>query len=322
MYSHRPLPPLDLAPAPMTNLMTVDVEDYFHVNAFAGMVPRESWPTIPGRVESSTARLLDLFAEHGVRGTFFVLGWVAQQYPQLVQRIADAGHELASHSHWHRLVYSLSPEEFREDLRRARGAIGDATGVTVRGFRAPSFSIVERSLWALDVLAEEGYHYDASIFPVRHDVYGIPHAPRQIHIISRQSGTIVELPGSTGRIGGDLRVPIGGGYFRFLPYAATRRAIARFNAEERQPAIFYLHPWEVDPEQPRLRGSLRSGLRHYNNLARTEPRLRRLLADFRWGPIADALPLPDPPAAPIPPSAPTGALCMHTEHNDDGHYPR
>jgi polysaccharide deacetylase family protein (PEP-CTERM system associated) len=319
MYSYLPLPPRPAA-ASIVNLMTVDVEDYFHVNAFAGRVARDSWPTFPSRVEANTARILGLFAEHGVRGTFFVLGWVAERYPQLVRRIADAGHEIGSHSHWHRLVYSLTPEEFREDLRRARGAIGDATGITVRGFRAPSFSITERSLWALDVLADEGYDYDASIFPVRHDVYGIPGAPRHPHLIECGSRTLFELPGSAGRLGGDLRLPIGGGYFRFFPYAATRRAIASFNDDEGHPAMFYLHPWEVDPAQPRLRASFRSGLRHYSNLARTEPRLRRLLTDFRWGAIEDAFPrrAPDVASGWIP--APAGACCTHTEHNDDGQH--
>ena len=295
MYSYTRLPPA-APPAALTNLMTIDVEDYFHVNAFAGQIRSDAWPTFTSRVEANTDRLLALFAEHGVRATFFVLGWVAERHPRLVRRIAEAGHELGSHSYWHRLVFSLTPDEFREDLRRARGAIGDASGVTVRGFRAPSFSIVDRSLWALDVLAEEGYDYDASIFPVHHDVYGIPEAPRQPHVISVPAGNITEWPGSTGRLGGDLRLPIGGGYFRLVPYAVTRRAITSFNADERHPAMFYLHPWEVDPDQPRLRASLRSGLRHYNNLARTEPRLRRLLADFRWGAIEDAM-RPAPPRA-------------------------
>jgi polysaccharide deacetylase family protein (PEP-CTERM system associated) len=321
MYRYLPLPPRAVPAAPITNLMTVDVEDYFHVNAFAGVISPDTWASFPSRVEANTERMLELFAAHGVRGTFFVLGWVAERYPGLVRRIAGAGHEIGSHSHWHRLVYSLSPEEFRDDLRRARGAIGDATGITVRGFRAPSFSIVERSLWALDVLADEGYDYDASIFPVRHDVYGIPGAPRQPHLIACGSRSLAEWPGSTGRLGGELRLPIGGGYFRLFPYAATRRAIASFNAEERHPAMFYLHPWEVDPDQPRLRASFRSGLRHYNNLARTEPRLRRLLADFRWGAIADALPTRSPEADSLV-LAPAGAGRMHTEHNDDGQYSR
>jgi polysaccharide deacetylase family protein (PEP-CTERM system associated) len=306
MYSFTRLPPA--APlAALTNLMTIDVEDYFHVNAFAGQITSDAWPTFASRVESNTDRLLDLFAAHGVRATFFVLGWVADRHPRLIRRIADAGHELGSHSYWHRLVFSLTPDEFREDLRRARGAIGDASGVTVRGFRAPSFSIVERSLWALEILAEEGYAYDASIFPVRHDVYGIPDAPRQPHVIPVPSGSIAEWPGSTGRLGGDLRLPIGGGYFRLVPYAVTRRAITSFNADERHPAMFYLHPWEVDPDQPRQRASLRSGLRHYNNLARTEPRLRRLLADFKWGAIEDAMRPAAPRATEARIPAPVGA---------------
>jgi polysaccharide deacetylase family protein (PEP-CTERM system associated) len=264
--------------------MTVDVEDYFHVSAFAGVVTSAQWPQLTSRVVANTDRLLDLFAEHSVQATFFVLGWVAERHPDLVRRIAQGGHELASHSYWHRLVYDLTPAELRDDLRRARDVIESAAGVRVRGFRAPSFSIVERSLWALDVLVDEGYAYDASIFPVRHDVYGIPTAPPIPHVIDRAGGRILELPSTAARAGG-LRVPVGGGYFRLLPYAATRWAIARYAAVTRQPAMFYLHPWEIDPDQPRLKAPLPSRLRHYNQLGRTEPRLRRLLKEFAWGSV-------------------------------------
>jgi polysaccharide deacetylase family protein (PEP-CTERM system associated) len=269
-------------------MMTVDVEDYFHVSAFAGVVSREQWPALESRVVANTDRLLDLFAEHGVKATFFVLGWVAERHPGLLRRIAREGHELASHSYWHRLVYDLTPEDFRDDLRRAREVIESAAGVTVRGFRAPSYSIVERSLWALDVLAEEGYVYDASIFPVRHDVYGIPDAPRVPHVIQRAAGQLLELPGSAARLAG-APVPIGGGYFRLLPYAATRWAIKRYVATEGRPAMFYLHPWEIDPDQPRLQAPLKSRLRHYNHLAQAESRLRRLLRDFAWNSVEATL---------------------------------
>jgi polysaccharide deacetylase family protein (PEP-CTERM system associated) len=279
-----PLPISDARTSPVVNVFTIDVEDYYHVSGFAGIAPPERWPSFESRVDANTNRMLDLCAEAGVRGTFFVLGWVADRWPAMVRRIADEGHELASHSYWHRLVYDLTPETFREDLRRARAAIEQAAGVRVRGFRAPSYSITARSLWALDVLQDEGYEYDASIFPIRHDVYGIPDAPRHPHM---RNG-LLEIPGTTALIG-RTRIPVGGGYFRLFPYSVTRWAIARVNRMEGKPAIFYLHPWEIDPEQPRLAGSWRSTLRHYNSLGRTELRLRRLLSDFRWDTVARVL---------------------------------
>lgn len=284
--------------------MTVDVEDYFHVNAFARVVSPADWPNRESRVVRNTERLLDLFAEHGARCTFFILGWVAERHPALVARIAREGHELASHSYWHRLVYELTPDQLREDLRRARDVIESAAGVRVRGFRAPSWSIVERSLWALDVLAEEGYDYDSSIFPIRHDVYGIPDAPRAPHVIERSGGPILELPGCAATLG-SASVPIGGGYFRLVPYAVTAWAIRRYAAVERQPAIFYLHPWEIDPDQPMLPGPIKSRLRHYNQLGRTEPRLRRLLQDFSWDTVARTL-LPGDASPPRPQAQPVG----------------
>ncbi len=266
-------------------MLSVDVEDYFHVNAFAGRITSDQWASFESRVVANTDRLIDLFAEHDVKATFFVLGWVAHRHPTLVARIAAAGHELASHSYWHRLVYRLTPAEFRDDLRQARDAIESASGVQVRGFRAPTYSIVSESLWALDELIAEGYAYDASIFPIRHDVYGIPAAPRAPHLIRRPGGTILELPGAAGRWA-FLTVPIGGGYFRLLPYDVTRRAIERFNRTERQPAMFYLHPWELDADQPRMSAPLTSRIRHYTHLSDTERRLRRLLRDFRWDTVA------------------------------------
>ena len=269
--------------------MTIDVEDYFQVSAFDDVVSRDQWPSMPSRVVANTQRLLQLFDAHGVNATFFVLGWVAEQYPSLVREIADAGHELASHGHGHRLVYNQSPDEFRADVRRAKTIIEDAGGQRVRGYRAPSFSITDRSLWALDVLLEEGYTYDASIFPVRHDRYGIPDAPRHQHEIRRVAGMLLEAPGSTVRVAG-MNLPVaGGGYFRLLPYRWTRWGIARLNDAEKQPAIFYLHPWEIDADQPRLNASPLSRFRHYRNLHKTEPRLRRLLQDFRFTTVASVL---------------------------------
>jgi polysaccharide deacetylase family protein (PEP-CTERM system associated) len=275
--------------ARVMNALTVDVEDYFQVSAFDALVRREDWPRLESRVARNTERLLTLFERAGARATFFVLGWVAERCPQLIRRIHASGHELASHSYAHRLVYDTTPDEFRADLRRAQAAIGDAAGVTVRGYRAPSYSIVERSLWALDVLVEEGYAYDSSIYPIRHDRYGIPKWDRYIHRVQRSAGQLWELPGSTiQRLTANLPIG-GGGYFRLLPYGWTRYGIRELNEKEGQPAIFYIHPWEIDPDQPRLNAGVLTRFRHYRNLDRTETRLTQLLADFSFGAISDVL---------------------------------
>jgi polysaccharide deacetylase family protein (PEP-CTERM system associated) len=267
----------------IVNAMTIDVEDYFHVSVFDGLVPRDQWNVLDSRVCSNTERLLDIFADAGVTATFFVLGCVAERFPALVKRIAGLGHEVASHGYAHRLIYDQTPEAFRDDVRRAKALLESAAGCRVDGFRAPSYSITPRTLWALDVLIEEGYRYDASIFPIRHDRYGIPLSPRHPYVLPRESGSIVEAPASTVRIG-PVNLPVaGGGYFRLLPYFWTRWGIARINRQERRPAIFYLHPWEVDPGQPRLEAGRLGRLRHYRNLDKTEVRLRRLLQDFRFG---------------------------------------
>jgi polysaccharide deacetylase family protein (PEP-CTERM system associated) len=271
------------------NAMSVDVEDYFQVSAFDQAVPRTQWDSFESRVTANTERVLATLARRSTRATFFVLGWVAERYPALVREIADRGHEIASHGYDHRLVFDLTPEEFRADLRRARTAIESAAGVQVRGYRAPSFSITERSLWALDILIEEGYTYDASIFPIHHDRYGLPSAPRHIHTITRSAGTLWEVPGSTTRVSG-MNLPIaGGGYFRLLPYGWTRLGIARVNRLEKQPVVFYIHPWELDPEQPRLPASQLTRLRHYRNLNETVPRLERLLSEFCFDSIGSIL---------------------------------
>lgn len=280
----------------MINALTIDVEDYFQVSAFDHLVDRTAWPSFESRVCANTERLLDILDESGTRGTFFVLGWVAERFPELVRRIHAGGHELASHGYAHRLVYEISPAAFREDLRRARLAIEGAAGAPVLGYRAPSFSITTESLWALDVLIEEGYVYDASIYPIRHDRYGIPEWQRQPHVITRPGGTIIEFPGSTVRMGG-MNLPMGGGgYFRLLPYRWTRHGITRLNERETTPAVFYLHPWEIDPDQPRLPVGRMTRLRHYSNLEKTAARLRRLLRDFEFGPIHDMLAVPSLPA--------------------------
>ena len=274
---------------PVTNAMTVDVEDYFHVSVFDGIVPRSSWASMESRVRANTERLLAMFDEFNVRGTFFVLGWVAERDPGLVRDIADRGHEIASHGYAHRLIYDQTPAAFREDVRRAKQLLEDAGGRFVAGFRAPSYSVTPRSLWALDILIEEGYRYDASIFPVRHDRYGIPVSPREPFPIERRAGVLMEVPGSTVRVG-PLNLPIaGGGYFRIFPYEWTRRGIARLNTLEEKAAVFYIHPWEIDPDQPRLQTGWLGRFRHYRNLEKTEDRLRALLSDFQFGTVAALL---------------------------------
>jgi polysaccharide deacetylase family protein (PEP-CTERM system associated) len=286
--------------------MSVDVEDYFQVSAFDAVVARDAWDGFESRVEPNTERLLRLFDDCAVKATFFVLGWVAERHRALVARIVAAGHEIASHGYGHRLIYEQAPEEFRTDLRRSKDILEDASGTRVRGYRAPSYSITKQSLWALDVLVDEGFEYDASIFPVHHDRYGIPDAPRDIHRLERSRGALVEVPPSTVRLGG-VNLPIaGGGYFRLLPFWWTRWGVARVNAVERRPVIFYLHPWEVDPDQPRLQASALSRLRHYRNLHKTEPRLRALCREFRFAPIAELLRTTVPAMPPTPLVASSG----------------
>ena len=274
---------------PIVNAMTVDVEDYFQVSSFDAVVPRDSWDRRESRVSANTERLLDLFDRSAVRATFFILGCVASRFPALVRRIGSLGHEIASHGYGHRLVYDLTPAEFREDVRRAKDVLESIAGMRVVGYRAPSYSVTARSMWALDVLIEEGHRYDASVFPIHHDRYGVPASPRHPHVLTRAGGSILEAPASTVRCGG-VNVPIaGGGYFRWLPYAWTRWGISRLNTREKCPAIFYLHPWEIDPAQPRFAAGWLSGFRHYRNLDKTEGRLHRLLRDFRFAPLRETL---------------------------------
>lgn len=275
--------------ATVVNAMSIDVEDYFHVSVFDGILPRAHWERMESRVVVNTTRLLDLFDEFSIRSTFFVLGWVAERHPELVRALACRGHEIASHGYAHRLVYDQTPTAFRADVRRAKQLLEDASGRRVIGYRAPSYSITPRSLWALDVLLEEGYEYDSSIFPIRHDRYGIPLSGRRPYAIERSAGTLVEVPGSTTRLG-PLNLPVaGGGYFRILPYWWTRWGIDRVNRREGRPVVFYLHPWEIDPEQPRLRAGSLGQFRHYRNLRQTESRLRQLLTDFRFEAVEDVL---------------------------------
>ncbi len=269
------------------NALTIDVEEHFHAHAFEAVIARSAWDTYPSRVVANTRRILHLLGEHGVQATFFTLGWVADRHPDLVREIAAAGHEIATHGYWHELVYRQTPDEFAADLRRSLEAIGQALGGTPpTGYRAPSFSITARSLWALDVLRDCDMAYDSSIFPLSaHDRYGIGDADR---FANRLPAGLWEFPASTVRLAGRNWPVAGGGYFRLLPLSITRRAIRHLNAEG-HPAVVYLHPWEFDPEQPRVVGaSSLSRFRHYVNLERTEARLRALLQRDRFGPIRQA----------------------------------
>ncbi|MGD9644479.1 MAG: XrtA system polysaccharide deacetylase [Pirellulales bacterium] len=275
----------------MLNAFTVDVEDYFQVSAFERHVDRARWPEYESRVVDNTLRMLRLLERRQVRGTFFVLGWVAERYPDLIRTIHRASHEVASHGYWHRLVYEQTPDDFRRDLQESRAAIAQATGVEVTMYRAPSFSITPRSLWALDVLIEEEFTVDASVFPIRHDRYGLPAAQRGLHRLATPAGeTIWEFPASTVRLAG-FNLPVaGGGYFRLYPWQLTRRLLSRLNHSERQPFVFYTHPWEIDPAQPRIAGpGLRSRFRHYVNLASTVEKLERLLDEFEFTTLGNLL---------------------------------
>lgn len=272
------------------NAFTVDVEDYFQVAALASAIDRSSWPQRESRVERNTGVLLDMLAESRVHGTFFVLGWIAERHPALIRRIADAGHEIACHGFSHQLVYTQSADEFREETTRSKHTLEDLTGQSVVGYRAASFSITRQSLWALDVLIDLGFQYDSSIFPIRHDRYGIPGADPCPSLLAAPSGrTLVEFPMSAARFAG-VAVPVsGGGYFRLLPYAVTRAGLRQINGRFGRPFTFYLHPWEIDPGQPRVRVDWLSRLRHYTNLDRCESRLRRLLQEFRFGAMREVL---------------------------------
>jgi polysaccharide deacetylase family protein (PEP-CTERM system associated) len=275
----------------LTNAFTLDVEDYFQVAALASGVPRDTWSQRECRVEGNTGVILDLLAERSIRGTFFVLGWIAQRYPALVKRIAAAGHEVASHGYSHKLIYQQTPAEFRSETLQSKSLLEDLTGAAVLGYRAASFSITRESLWALDILLEAGFRYDSSVFPIHHDRYGLPDAARKPGVIKAPNGgELVEFPMSAASFFG-VRVPVsGGGYFRLLPYWVTRAGLRQINERDGQPFTFYLHPWEVDPGQPRVGGiSALSKFRHYTNLKRCESRLRQLLGEFSFAPMRDVL---------------------------------
>jgi polysaccharide deacetylase family protein (PEP-CTERM system associated) len=265
---------------------TVDVEEYFHVNAFDRSVTCEDWTTLPSRAGRSVDEILELLARHDATATFFVLGWLAERHPEIPKRIAAAGHEIGSHGWWHRRVVTLTPDQFRAEVRDCKRRLEDLTGHSVVGFRAPSFSILPPVDWAYDVLIEEGYAYDSSVFPIRRRNYGTPNACPDPHVVERPVGTLVEFPMATRSVAG-FRIPgAGGAYLRLLPFALTRGTLRAYSRQGKT-AIFYTHPWEIDPDQPRLDVPLLSRVRHYGMLARTRPRLEQLLAEFRFASIAE-----------------------------------
>lgn len=267
------------------NALTIDVEDYFQVSALAPYIPRDQWPVRPCRVERNVERILGMLDEHGTKATFFTLGWIAERYPLLVRRIVDGGHELASHGYGHERASDLTEQGFFADIESAKKLLEDLSGHAVKGYRAPSFSIGEGNLWAFDCLARAGYLYSSSIYPIKHDHYGMPDAPRFAHQV--RSG-LLEVPVTTARFFDRNWPASGGGYFRLLPYAVSRWLLRSVNQRESESAVFYFHPWEIDHGQPRIAGiNAKTRFRHYVNLHRTEGRLRRLLADFHWGRMDD-----------------------------------
>ncbi len=272
------------------NAFTIDVEEHFQVSAFEATVSREQWNGFPSRVVANTRRLLALLDCHGVKATFFVLGWTAKRHPALVREIEAAGHEIASHGFWHRIIYNQSPQEFREDIRLGRDVLQDIVGRRVTAYRAPSFSITRRSLWARQILVEEGFEVDSSVFPVHHDRYGIPDAPLHIHHVETPAGPLWEFPPSVARVGG-MRLPVGGGgYFRLYPLRWTTALLRRIHRFDRRPFLFYMHPWEVDPDQPRIAAkSWLSRFRHYVNLSGTEAKLSALFHHFRFAPMGEVI---------------------------------
>jgi polysaccharide deacetylase family protein (PEP-CTERM system associated) len=263
------------------NALTIDVEDYFQVSAFVPYIRRSEWERRECRVEHNVARILEMLRSSNTKATFFTLGWIAERYPQVVRAIAAEGHEVASHGYGHQRVTELSRAQFDEDITRAKGLLEDLCGREVIGYRAPSFSIGSTTLWALDCLADAGYRYSSSIYPIRHDHYGMPDAPRFAHSVGKG---LIEIPATTARLLNRNLPSSGGGYFRLLPYAASRWMLRRVNEADGKAAVFYFHPWEIDVDQPRIDGiSARTTFRHYVNLGRMQPRLEQLLRDFEWG---------------------------------------
>jgi polysaccharide deacetylase family protein (PEP-CTERM system associated) len=277
----------------MRNCLTIDVEDYFQVNAFADHVRRDQWDTYPLRVDGNTRRILDILDNCNIKATFFVLGWVAERLPALIKEIHQRGHETACHGYGHELIYKIGPDRFRADIRRSKMLLEDQIGQRVSGYRAPSYSITRKSLWALDILIEEGFTYDSSIFPVIHDTYGIPDAERFPHVLQTGAGSLVEFPLTTLPLrlfSKEMRLPIaGGGYLRLLPVIVIQKGIETINTREKQPAVLYFHPWELDPDQPRIKAGMKSTFRHYVNLRRTESKLHYLFSSLRFAPMKEVL---------------------------------
>lgn len=275
---------------PILNAFSVDVEDYFQVAAFEGSVSRSDWSQFEPRVVGNTRRLLGLLERFSAKGTFFTLGWVAERWPGLIREVHEAGHELAIHGYDHRSITSLSPEEFRADIRLSKQRVEDAAGAEVIGYRAPNYSIVKSTLWAADILLEEGFRYDSSVFPIVHDRYGIPDAPRFPWVLrQRDEARLIEFPISTVRILGANLPFVGGGYLRHFPMRFILWGMRHVNRVERRPTVVYIHPWEIDPGQPRIQAPRRTQLRHYRNLGKTEARLSALLSEFRFGTLREVL---------------------------------
>jgi polysaccharide deacetylase family protein (PEP-CTERM system associated) len=292
-----------MATKQIRNAMTIDVEDYFQVSAFARHISRDSWPTLSCRVEANIDRILTLLNEKHIKATFFTLGWIAERYPDMVRRIAHAGHEIASHGYGHLRASDQSAEEFKDDITRSKALLEDISGQEVKGYRAPSFSIGTQNLWALDVLFEAGYRYSSSIYPIQHDHYGMPDAPRFAFYPNGENG-LLELPLTTVRLMNRNLPAGGGGYFRFFPYAMSRWLMQRVNSHDQQSAIFYFHPWEIDPGQPRQKNvGLKTRFRHYVNLDRMESRLKALTHDFAWDRM-DKIFLSDSPNKSVVPAQP------------------
>ncbi len=271
------------------NAMSVDVEDYYHVSNFSSTIDKDKWDQYESRVENNTNKILQLFSDHNLTATFFVLGWVAERHPRLIRRIGEEGHEIACHGYSHDLIYNQTPETFRQETQRSKAILEDIVQIPVVGYRAASYSITAKSLWAIDILSELGFSYDSSIFPIRHDRYGIPDAHTSPYIVNTESGnSIIEFPLSTIELL-KARIPIsGGGYFRIFPYSFTKYALSKINSKGK-PFIFYLHPWEIDPGQPRIKTKLLGRFRHYYNIANCESRLSDLISRYKFSRIDEIL---------------------------------
>jgi polysaccharide deacetylase family protein (PEP-CTERM system associated) len=275
----------------MINVLTVDVEEYFHPTEVQASTGPETWNLLPSRLQGQVSRILEILDQQDVRATFFILGWVAEKHPSIVRQIANAGHEIACHSYAHQLIYNLTPQQFRSDTIRAQAAIEDACGRSTRAYRAPSYSITERSMWALEILVELGFTHDSSIYPISHDRYGIPNFGRGAQVLQTPSGPICEIPIATVKLFNDRAVPVGGGgYLRLLPYSYTAAGIRRMNERDAMPACIYFHPWEIDQHQPRLASGLVSRWRTYTGIGGMEAKLKRLMKDFRFSTLASVYP--------------------------------